>query len=480
MALPSDPLPKEQERLLVEHAADGDNESVAQLYDAYEKRLFGYCRRITGNQEDAADATQEAFCNVIQRLPGMDVANLNFGAYLFTAARNACMDILKQQGRFETSDDVPEDPFAVAPLETDPERALLTADQQRAAQEANERLPEKQRTVLAMREVAELSYEDIASALDMNQNSVAQLISRARINFHKQLRAGAVVIPPLDPDAQRAIDLSAARQDGQIGKDDLDWLTAHLAQNESSRINAEAMQESAMLYRAIGPIVVLAGLRDATLARAADATQVSPKSQSQPDVAAQMDAPTRILEPVGAASMAAGAADEAAAGQGESSSNRRRTIYATLACVALLVVLLIATSVGGGSPETSTEQLSDPVQTGATGEPRSGEAPKSEQKKSAAKSEPQQQSQSATNNGTAQTETRSQSGSGKKQKSSDPKNKETGGNPPASSPPADSTPTPPDTPPTEPDPPGGGGGGIPGGPGGICAQPPCTPPPPVP
>lgn len=482
MNVPNDPLPKEQERLLVAHAADGDNQAVAALYDAYEQRLFGYCRRITNNHEDAADATQEAFCNVIQRLPGLDAETLNFGAYLFTAARNACMDILKQQGRFETSDEVPEDPFAVAPLESDPERSLLTADQQRAAQEANERLPEKQRTALAMREVAELSYDDIAAALDMNQNAVAQLISRARINFGKQLRSGAVVIPPSNADAERAIELTSARIDGKIDDADLDWLNAHLNENEQSRINSEAMQESAVLYRAIGPIVVLASLRDAVLAKAAELTG---GSDAQTKISETAD--TRVM---GSASIGgAGAAVQSnpeidSDAEDESSSSRRKVIYATLACVALLVTLLVvATGNESATPDTASERITEGTSTGATGEPRSGQKPDDDKDPKQSQNKSGDQSPSLSQ-GTPNSNGRSDSGGDKKTKSNPKNDKDDDGRPPSSSPPAsDPAPSQPDpVPPAEPEPnpPGGGGGGIPGGPGNICAQPPCTPPPPVP
>lgn len=245
---------------------------MAQLYDAYEKRLYNYCHRITGNREDAADATQEAFCNVIQRLPGLDTNTLNLGAYLFTAARNACLDLIKQSKRTQPTDEIPEDRFATIPLELDPERVVLTNEQQRLARDANSRLPEKQRTVLALREVAELSYDDIASTMEMNSNAVAQLISRARLNFFKQLRDASVVLPPLDETGRRAIELAAARQDGRIADDELSWLEQHLLENEASRVNVEAMHESTKLYRAIGPLAVVALLRNTVLARASELT----------------------------------------------------------------------------------------------------------------------------------------------------------------------------------------------------------------
>lgn len=472
----ADPLPKSVERQLAERAADGDNDAVGELYDAYEKRLFGYCSRMLGNPDDAADATQEAFCNVIQRLPGLDTKQLNFGAYLFTAARNASLDILKSQGRFQSTDEVPEDPFAVAPLESDPERALLTGDQMRAAREANSRLPEKQRAALALREVAELSYDDIGEALDMNQNAVAQLISRARLNFGKQLRIGAVVVAPQGDEAQRALDLAAARIDGKIAADDSAWLTAHLAENETSRINAEAMEESALLYRGIGAIAVVAGLRETVLRRA---EQIQSNAQSGEPATTAESGPTDP-ETLVQRALTKAAAGDSVASEAERKRRRQRVIYPIAAAIVLLLILAVA-AIGEGEPEQAAETVAGPTPPTAAAAKEPGTA-----RSGSKKSDPQtSQSQSKNTPGLAAGGSgnpdpqNSRSGSGNDKKatsdsSPDPDTPTTSdpGTPPSTPPPAED--------PADPPPGGGGGGGIPAGPGNICHQPPCTPPPPVP
>jgi RNA polymerase sigma-70 factor (ECF subfamily) len=387
------PFSVQVERSIAERAAGGDSSAVAELYDAYERQLYGYCHRICRNPEDAADATQEAFCSVIQRLPGLDIAGLNFAAYLFTTARNACMDIVKQRGRAEPTDEVPEDPFATAAIDTDPERQLLTGDQQRAAREASDRLPETQRTVLALREVSELSYDEIAETMGMNPNAVAQLISRARLNFYKQLRTGAVVISPLDEAAQRAIELTVKRQDGKINSDDLDWLQAHLNENESSRINAEAIQESAALYRAIAPAVVLASLRTETLQNAIESigTESSPDSSSG-DNGSSSSGSSGAAGAGAGASASAGAVlgakpDKASANNQPTTDIDDRRRDQRRAAGALTVLILICLI--GGSLETSE------VSTAATATPVS--APTAET--ATAKSSEQQTSNSKNKSG---------------------------------------------------------------------------------
>ena len=76
--------------------------------------------------------------------------------------------------------------------EEDPDRRLLLSAQQEEIREANGRLPERQREALALRELEDLSYDEIAAVMEMNRNSVAQLISRARINLRDELRGTAL------------------------------------------------------------------------------------------------------------------------------------------------------------------------------------------------------------------------------------------------------------------------------------------------
>ena len=90
-------------------------------------------------------------------------------------------------------------------LEQEPDRNVLLAAQQEEIRIANSTLPERQREALALRELEALSYDEIAAIMGMNRNSVAQLISRARIGLHNALRLTALQsIAPPTPDCERA------------------------------------------------------------------------------------------------------------------------------------------------------------------------------------------------------------------------------------------------------------------------------------
>lgn len=272
-----------EEAGLARAAAAGDGDAFATLYERYAPRAYNLAHRLSGSEDDAADAVQEAFVNVLRRLPDLGDRELAFGSYLFTATRNATYDLMRRQQRASPSDSIPEGAVPVGagagglgldpgdPGE-DPERKALLASQQEEISAANARLPERQREALALRELEELSYDEIAAVMEMNRNSVAQLISRARINLRDELRGTALAsIAASSPACERALPLLAMRDDGQLepGSADDDWLDGHLAGCETCALAREAMQEAGASYRLWVPLAIAPLLFRETAARAA-------------------------------------------------------------------------------------------------------------------------------------------------------------------------------------------------------------------
>src|SRR5918992_2757996 len=274
------------EARLAQRAAQGDGDAFATLYTRYEKRAYNLCLRILGSEDDAADATQEAFVNVLRRLPKLEGRELAFGSYVFTSARNACYDLIERRRRTEPSEDIPEYATPVGAAvggggmgfepgdpEDDPERNVLLEARTEEIRSANLTLPERQREVLALRELEGLSYDEIAEIMEMNRNSVAQLISRARINLRDALRGTALAsISASSPDCERALPLIALEQDGQLDEDSSDagWLTEHLMHCHTCRLGRDAMQEAGVSYRSWAPIAAGPLLFRETMAQAAE------------------------------------------------------------------------------------------------------------------------------------------------------------------------------------------------------------------
>ena len=249
---------------LARRAAAGDAVAFAELYDRYERRAYNLCYRITGSPDDAADATQETFLKVLERLPQLRDRELNFAAYVMTVARNASYDAIERRKRSAPTDEIPESavPFGVGEDHEVPERVALREAHQEQIRLANESLPARQREVLALRELEELSYGEVAQIMGMNQNSVAQLISRARINLRDGLRQTALgSVASASPQCDRALPLLASHQDGLLEDP---WLVEHLMGCGACRVRLEAMEEAAVAYRQWLLLVPALWLREET------------------------------------------------------------------------------------------------------------------------------------------------------------------------------------------------------------------------
>jgi RNA polymerase sigma factor (sigma-70 family) len=264
----------DEDAWLARRAAAGDGAAFGALYDRYERRAYRVCHRITGSRDDAADATQETFVRVLERLPSLADRELDFAAYLLAAARNASYDAIARRRSAAPAAEIPDSaiPVGSAGSEHDrPEHRALLGAHQEQIRAANDSLPPRQREVLALRELEELSYDQIAAIMGMNRNSVAQLLSRARIGLRDGLRRTALASIAADsPDCERALPLLSMRRDGVLDSDAASWLHQHLRGCATCRARLAAMEEAGVAYRLWLPLVPALWLRGEAIARAAE------------------------------------------------------------------------------------------------------------------------------------------------------------------------------------------------------------------
>jgi RNA polymerase sigma factor (sigma-70 family) len=256
--------------VLVQEAAAGGGASYAALYDRYADQVYNYCLRLTGSPEDAADATQDAFVKVLGRLQHDDKPVLDFASYLFTAARNESYALMRRRSRTQLSEDAPEPLAPVPDVETDPERALLLQDSQEAVRKANAELAPRHREVLALREVAGRSYDEIGAIMGISENAAAQLIWRARAKLKGALTAGAVAsVVATSEDCESAQILINRLHDNEpITDEEQLWLDEHLDECGKCRAARGMIFDVAASYRAWAPVAVLAALRPEVLTQA--------------------------------------------------------------------------------------------------------------------------------------------------------------------------------------------------------------------
>jgi len=349
------------ETALAQRAAAGDGDAFATLYERYESRVLNLCFRILGSQDDAADATQEAFVNVLRRLPKLEGRELAFGSYVFTSARNACYDLIERRRRTEPSNEIPDYATPVGGAvggggmgfdpgdpEDDPERNVLLDARTEEIRLANMTLPERQREALALKELEHLSYDEVAEIMGMNRNSVAQLISRARINLRDALRGAALgSIAASTPECERAMPLVAALEDDQLESDSTDgeWLAGHLTGCELCRLRGEAVEEAGASYRAWLPITAGPLLFRETMAEAAELV-----GADWSNVVARRSGPRSAAVPG-----AAGGATAGTEGARAAILRHRRLDLALIALLGLVLVLVVF--VGPTSDDSPTSAV---------------------------------------------------------------------------------------------------------------------------
>ncbi len=160
------------------HRRDAD--AFEALVLQHERMIYLLCLRMTGNSADAQDCAQEAFLNAFKAY-GRFRAEADAKTWLYRIAYNACVDFLRRKKKDASLDALREAGFD--PSDTrlpQPGEAAERSEMRAQIRQAVLQLPEDQRAVLILRDFQQLSYEEIARALDVNEGTVKSRLSRAR------------------------------------------------------------------------------------------------------------------------------------------------------------------------------------------------------------------------------------------------------------------------------------------------------------
>ncbi|MEO5725200.1 MAG: sigma-70 family RNA polymerase sigma factor [Ilumatobacteraceae bacterium] len=177
-------------------AQGGDRDALDQLLREHYDRVYAVCRRITGNDSDAADATQEAMIAIVRGLARFD-QRATFSTWAYRIASNCSLDELRRRRRrplLAVAD--PRQPARVSgdPLQVaDPrsESVLDSVDDRLQLDDALAELATDFRVAVVLRDVADLDYAEIASVLDLPIGTVKSRIARGRAALASKLRPAA-------------------------------------------------------------------------------------------------------------------------------------------------------------------------------------------------------------------------------------------------------------------------------------------------
>jgi len=161
----------------------GDTTAFSVLVDRYKVRLFNLIYRMLRNREEAEDILQETFLRVFKEKESYD-PTFAFSTWIYTIALNLCRNELKRKKRFKFFgiDLVKDDRrYAVEGIEN---RNCLSSTLEKAIAS----LPVKYRTVFLLREVNQLSYEEMSQSLSIPLGTVKSRVNRARLMLREKLK----------------------------------------------------------------------------------------------------------------------------------------------------------------------------------------------------------------------------------------------------------------------------------------------------
>ena len=177
---------------IVKRAQQGDRDAFRQLVETYQRKVYGICIGMLKDPDDSMDVSQEVFIKVYRYLEKFNFES-SFYTWLYRITVNKCIDFIRKQKRKREVDyddgilrgDNVEGDDSILPsrLGINPDKVYGRKELRGKMLQALETLSEKHRTILILREVEGLAYDEIAEVLQISKGTVMSRLYHARRYF---------------------------------------------------------------------------------------------------------------------------------------------------------------------------------------------------------------------------------------------------------------------------------------------------------
>ena len=189
------------ESVLIRDAQHGNLDAFNSLVLSYQDIVFNTALRILGDEDAAADASQEAFISAFRGLNSFRGGS--FRAWLLRTVTNACYDELRRQRRrpttpLEPSTEDGEDiqaPRWLADPNASPEEQMDQAEIEHAIEHCLGNLPTDFRAVVVLADIQALDYSEIAAILKKPLGTIKSRLARARLRLRECLQSFRELLP---------------------------------------------------------------------------------------------------------------------------------------------------------------------------------------------------------------------------------------------------------------------------------------------
>lgn len=178
------------DRELVAKIKNGDQNAFRQLFEQYQHLVFNISYRMSGNQEEAEDITQDVFIKIFHAIEKFR-GDAKLSSWIYRIAVNTCLkrERRKKLENWISLDFLFQDEGKFQPQAPDktPDQQIEILEKEQIVQKAIHSLPERQKTALILHRYENLSYEEIATVMEISLSAVESLLHRAKDNLTKKL-----------------------------------------------------------------------------------------------------------------------------------------------------------------------------------------------------------------------------------------------------------------------------------------------------
>jgi RNA polymerase sigma-70 factor, ECF subfamily len=181
---------------LVRRCRAGDGAAWEEIVSLYSRRIFNLAYRFTSSVEAAEDLTQEVFVRIYRTLEQYDPKQGDLSNWLMRLARNLIIDDYRHRQRNpqdSMADDVDDHTFHLRSVGGSAQKEMERKELASQVQEGIDKLPTDLRTCVILRDIEELTYQEIVDVLKIPEGTVKSRINRGRIELAKILRRMRVV-----------------------------------------------------------------------------------------------------------------------------------------------------------------------------------------------------------------------------------------------------------------------------------------------
>jgi RNA polymerase sigma-70 factor (ECF subfamily) len=174
---------------IIQRCLAGDQPAWEQIVRLHWRKVFNIAYKFTGKHDEAEDLTQDVFVKIFKSLDTFD-RRANFQTWLVSVSRNLCIDHYRSVRKERETIDRDVDAGELSPVAqtASPMQALEHRDRVALLHKALKQLPESLRQAVLMRDIQELSYQEIADRLGTPEGTVKSRINRGRTELARQIR----------------------------------------------------------------------------------------------------------------------------------------------------------------------------------------------------------------------------------------------------------------------------------------------------